>query len=105
MIRSGRPSSAATARTSSLNSIRSGSTRSSPRSSGRPPTLWCDLPVSAGLDHVGVQGSLDEEAHALNLLRLLLEDADEFLADDLPLGLGIHDAGEPPQEALLGRDV
>ena len=31
------------ARTSSLNSVRSGSTSSNSRSSGRPPTLWWDL--------------------------------------------------------------
>src|SRR3954447_157624 len=45
--RSGIPSSAPTARTSSLNSARSGSTSSNSRSSGRPPTLWCDLIVAA----------------------------------------------------------
>ena len=45
--RSGRPSSAPTARTSSLKSIRSGSISSKSRSSGRPPTLWCDLIVAA----------------------------------------------------------
>ena len=72
-IRSGRPSSAATARTSSLNSIRSGSTSSKSRSSGRPPTLWCDLivaaPVAAArLDHVRVERALDEEAGVVELL-------------------------------------
>ena len=44
--RSGRSSSAPTARTSSLNSMRSGSTSSNSRSSGRPPTLWWDLIVA-----------------------------------------------------------
>ena len=37
-------------RTSSLNSVRSGSTSSNSRSSGRPPTLWCDLIVAAPLE-------------------------------------------------------
>ena len=37
---SGRPSSRPIARTSSLNRVRSGSTSSNCRSSGRPPTLW-----------------------------------------------------------------
>ena len=46
-IRSGSPSSAPTARTSSLNSARRGSTSSNVRSSGRPPTLWCVLIVAA----------------------------------------------------------
>ena len=40
---SGRPSSSPTARTSSLNRCRNGSTSSKSMSSGRPPTLWCDL--------------------------------------------------------------
>ena len=96
-IRSGRPSSAPTARTSSLNSIRSGSTSSKSRSSGRPPTLWWDLIVAApvaaaGLDHVRVERALDQEADVLELRRLLLEDADELLADDLALALGVVDA-------------
>src|SRR4029077_3760648 len=36
--------------------------------------------------------------------RLLLEDADELGADRLALGLGIAQAGEPAQEAVLGID-
>ena len=36
--------------------------------------------------------------------RLLLEDADELAADGLALGLGVADAGELCQEALLGVD-
>ena len=36
---------------------------------------------------------------------LLLEHADELLADDLPLALGVVDAGEPGEEALLRLDV
>ena len=39
-ISSGRPSSSPTARTSSLNRSRSGSTNSRRMSAGRPPTLW-----------------------------------------------------------------
>src|SRR5690606_2023163 len=35
------------ARTSSLNRLRSGSTSLNWRSSGRPPTLWCDLMLAA----------------------------------------------------------
>ncbi len=46
-IRSGMPSSSPTRRTSSLNSRRSGSTSSMSMSSGRPPTLWCDLIFAA----------------------------------------------------------
>jgi hypothetical protein len=36
--------------------------------------------------------------------RLLLEDPDELLADDLALALGIGHAGQARQEALLGVD-
>ena len=46
-IRSGRPSSSPTRRTSSLKISRSGSTRSNSMSSGSPPTLWCDLILAA----------------------------------------------------------
>src|ERR671919_438182 len=92
--RSGSPSSAPTARTSSLNSARSGSTSSNRRSSGSPPTLWWDLIVAApGLDDVGVQRALDEVAHVAEPRGLLLEDADELRADRLALGLGVRHAG------------
>ncbi len=46
-ISSGTPSSRPTARTSSLNRVRSGSTSSNCRSSGRPPTLWWLLMLAA----------------------------------------------------------
>jgi hypothetical protein len=46
-MRSGIPSSSPTRRTSSLNSMRSGSTSSIRMSAGSPPTLWCDLIVAA----------------------------------------------------------
>ena len=63
-------------------------------------------PVAAArLDHIGVQRSLDEERNIAELPGLLLEDPDELLADDLPLLLGILDALEPREEALLGVDV
>ena len=41
----------------------------------------------------------------LDLRGLLLEDADELLADDLPLRLGVVDAGEPREEAIGRVDV
>ena len=62
-------------------------------------------PVAAGLDHIRVERSLDEEADVRQLLRLLLEHADELLADDLALALGLDHAGEPLQEALLSGHV
>ena len=106
---SGRPSSSPTTRTSSLKSMRSGSTRSKSMSSGRPPTLWCDLILAAvagaRLDDVGVERALHQEVGLADLVRLLLEDADELLADDLALLLGVGDAGQLGQEALLGLHV
>ena len=80
-------------------------------SSGSPPTLWCDLIVAATrlvaarLDHVRVERALDEVVDLAELPRLLLEDADELLADRAALLLGIGDAGEPAEEALLRVDV
>ena len=50
----------------------------------------------AGLDDVGIEGALNEEVDVLSLgddlSRRLLEHADELLADDLALLLGILDA-------------
>ncbi len=66
--------------------------------------------AAAGLDHVGVERPLHEEAGAFaaasarRASRLLLEDADELGADRLALGLGVGDAREPLEEALLGVD-
>ena len=106
-----------TARTSSLNSVRSGSTSSNCRSSGRPPTLWWRLDVggagaAAGLDDVGVERALHEELDRLarraaaspTISRsACLEDPDELAADDLALLLGVGDPGERVEEALLAR--
>lgn len=65
--------------------------------------------AAAGLDHVRVERALDQERDVLALgclgddLRLgLLEDADELAPDDLPLLLGVRDALERGEEALLG---
>ena len=58
------------------------------------------------LDHVGVERPLGEEIGAADLLRLGLEDVDEEPADDLPLRLGILDAGERGEKGLarVGMD-
>ena len=47
---------------------------------------------AAGLDHVRVERALDQEADVLELRGLVLEDADELLADDLALALRLVDA-------------
>ena len=61
--------------------------------------------AAARLDDVRVERPLDEEAHVAELSRLLLEDADELLADDLALLLRVGHAGEPAEEALLRLHV
>ena len=61
--------------------------------------------AAAGLDDVGVERPLDEEAHVTEAACLLLEDTDELLADDLALLLRVGDAGEPREEALLRLHV
>ncbi len=67
--------------------------------------LGGDTDLAARLDHVRVQRPLDEEADVAELAGLFLEDADELLADDLPLLLRVGHAGEPGEEALLRLDV
>src|SRR5204862_3620192 len=59
----------------------------------------------AGLDHVGVERSLDEPAHVAELAGLVLEHADERLADALALLLGVGHALEPREEAPGRVDV
>jgi hypothetical protein len=70
--------------------------------------LWWDLivavPVRRRFDDVRVERPLHEEAGVAELGGLLLEDADELLADRLALGLGLGHPVQPPQEALLGVD-
>ena len=56
----------------------------------------------ARLDHVGVERPLDEEADVAELARLVLEDADELLADPiLRFSSGSLTPVEPREEALL----
>ena len=58
--------------------------------------------AGAGLDHVGIDGALDQVVHLPDLLGLRLKDPDELLTDDLPLPLRLGDAGQLAQEQLLG---
>ena len=53
------------------------------------------------LDHVWVDGALDQVIHPADLLGLLLKDPDELLADDLPLVLRLRYPGQLDEEALL----
>ena len=59
----------------------------------------------ARLDHVRVERPLDEEPDVAELGRLLLEDADELLADPVALLLRLGDALEAGEEAVLRLDV
>ena len=81
------------------------------RSAGSPPTLWWVLIFWAvfvsevrALDDVRVERALGQEVDPPELRRLLLEDPDELVADDPPLLLGVHDAGQPVEEPLPGID-
>ena len=60
------------------------------------------LDASLGLEDVRVDGALAEEADALELGSLLVEDLDELLADDVALGLGVVHAGQQVEEAVRG---
>ena len=57
--------------------------------------------AGAGLDHIGIDGALDQVIHLADLFGLRLKDTDEFLPDDLPLALRLADAGEFGEEQLL----
>ena len=80
-------------------------------SSGSPPTLWWLLITAAvpsvpplSID-VGVERALHEELGVGQAAGVLLEDADEQLADRLALRLRFGDAGEALEEAVAGVDV
>jgi hypothetical protein len=69
--------------------------------------------AATGLDHVGIEGALDEEldgvivrarVRADDVAGGLLEDPDELSPDDLALLFRVTDPGERGQEAVLGID-
>lgn len=107
-IASGTPASSPTARTSSLKSNRSGSTSLELEVVGEAADVVMALDVggpgsSAGLDHIGIEGALDEEFDRVvpgtdvgsdDVPGRLLEDADELPTDDLALLFGV--ASPPP---------
>ena len=67
--------------------------------------FWAAFVSDVGrLDDVGVERALGQEVDPPELGRLLLEDADELVADDPALLLGVLDAGEAGQEPLPGVD-
>ena len=47
----------------------------------------CGFAAQSTLYHVGINGSLYQEIHGTDLLRLFLEDTDELFTDDLSLML------------------
>ena len=61
--------------------------------------------AEAALDDIRVDRALDEVIDGTDLLGLFLEDADEFLADDLALLLRLRHALELLVEAVLGIDA
>ena len=98
------PSVAPSARTSSLNSARSGSTRANRSRSGSPPTLWWLLirrrraDHRNALDHVGIERALRQEVEAADARRHALEHVDERRADDLPLAFRVRHPGQAADE-------
>src|SRR5262245_53847117 len=56
------------------------------------------------LDHVRVQCALREEVNLSELRRFGLEDLNKGSADDPPLLLGVHDAGESIEKRLRRVD-
>ena len=61
--------------------------------------------LAPGLDHVGIERSLDQEANAPQPLGLLLEDADELLPHAHALLLRVGHAVEPREKASLRLHV
>ncbi len=61
--------------------------------------------LGAGLDHVGVQGSLHQVLGIRNVDRHLFEHPDEHLTDDLAFPLGVGNAFERIDEPILGLHV
>ena len=62
--------------------------------------------LRAGLDHVGIEGALNQEAGIVELVASdLFEDPDERLADDLALAFRIGDAREVLEETIGGFHV
>ena len=110
-ISSGRPSSRPSRRTSSLNRSRSGSMSCQRHVVGQAADVVMALDHgglavgAAALDQVGVERALHEELGLGETAGVLLEDADEQLADHLALRLRLGDAGEPLEVALAGVDV
>ena len=81
------------------------------RSAGSPPTLWWVLIFWAALvsdvadlDDVRVERALGQEVDPAELGRLLLEDPDELVADDLALLLRVLDAGQAGEEPFARID-
>ena len=60
---------------------------------------------AVGLQNVGIDGSLRQKINALQLLRFVVEYLDEFLADDLPLGLGVGDARQLVEKTIDGIHI
>ncbi len=85
--------------------------------SGKPPTLWWLLIVDRrasgkghAFDHVGIERALRQKfdrpfAVFRDAARLGVENIDEQFSDRLPLGLGVLDPFERPQERVRRADM
>ena len=72
---------------------------------GQAADVVVRLDALFAFEDVGVDGALRQEFDAVELLRLLLKDLDEFRADDFALGLGVADARKLVQKAVRRVDV
>ena len=61
--------------------------------------------LGSALDDIGINGTLAQEVDSLQLPGLLLEDADKFAADNLPLLFRISHTGKFPQETFGGIHI
>ena len=78
-------------------------------SSGRPPTLWCDLMLALSVPPdsttSGYSVPCTRNSRVAEIPRGFFEHADEQLADDLALALGVDHVVERAEEAVARLHV
>ena len=93
-------------RTSSLNKSRIGSTNSKAKSSGKPPTLWCDLITCvlpffccSRFDHVWVNRTLCKEIYAIKFTCFF----SKYFMNSRPIILRFFSGSTSPANAVKKR--
>ena len=72
---------------------------------GKTADVVVRLDAVSALKDIGINGALTEEGDAVELAGFFFKYPDELGADDLALGLGIGNAGEPIEEAVDCVDI